>query len=386
MIYRVSPIRSERLAAALLLAAASTGLLLANSPLSAAAFAVRDVEFGPPGLTLSAADWISEGLLALFFFSAAIELKFELTRGELASPAKAMRPAVAAVFGVAAPALIYLAVAGRSGYAEGWPIPTATDIAFALGILSLFGRGLPSRIRAFLLALAILDDLIAITLIAAFFTRDLDVAALGGGALAVAGVAVVSRIRRRWAVPLVIVLALAAWWLVHASGVHSTIAGVAVGLALPGRLGMRVRHAIEPGINGVVLPLFALSAAMVAVPPVSPPELTAPFWAILVALPVGKMVGIGVGGWLGTALEQRRLRPQISPFALVTVGALGGIGFTVSLLMNELAFAGQEQVRSEGILAVLIGSGVSMIIASALVAALRRRMRASAPGASADGG
>jgi len=215
-------------------------------------------------------------------------------------------------------------------------------------------------------------------LIAVFFTRGLDVLALSGGAVAIAGIAAVARIRRRWSAPIIIILALAAWWLVHESGVHPTIAGVAVGLVLPGRLGMRVRHAIEPGINGVVLPLFALSAAMVAIPRVSPAELSAPFWAILIALPVGKMLGIGIGGWLGTALDQRRLRPEISPFALVTVGALGGIGFTVSLLMNELAFAGQEGIRSEGTLAVLVGSAVSMIIASVLVAALRRRMRASA--------
>lgn len=380
MSHRAFPIRSERLAAALLVAAASAGLLLANSPLAPAAFSIRDLEFGPPGGRLSTGEWISAGLLALFFFSAAVELRFELTRGELASPAKAMRPAVAALLGVAVPALLYLAIAGGSGYAEGWPIPTATDIAFALGILALFGRGLPARIRAFLLALAILDDLIAITLIAVFFSRDLDLVALGAAAIAVGAVAAASRIRSRWAVPLVALLALAAWWLVRESGVHPTIAGVAVGLALPGARGLRVRHVLEPGINGVVLPLFALSAAMVQIPRVAPTSLSVPFWAILVALPVGKMIGIAVGGWLGTALDQRRLRPAISRFALVTVGALGGIGFTVSLLMNELAFTGQKEIRSEGTLAVLLGSCVSMVIASVLVTALRRRMATSSRG------
>lgn len=377
MVHRVSPFRSERLAAALLLLAAAVGLLLANSPAADAVLALRASHIGPPGLDLSVEHWISDGLLAVFFFAAAVELKHELSRGELDTPAKAVRPAIAAAFGVAAPALIYLAIAGRGGYGAGWPIPTATDIAFALGVLALFGRGLPSRIRAFLLALAVLDDLVAILLIALFFTTHLEPLPLLGAAVTVAGIAILGRVRSRWVVPALVLLALATWWLVHASGVHATIAGVAVGLALSSRVGMRARHALEPAVNGGILPLFALSAAAVTVPDIAPAELQAPFWAILVALPVGKVLGIGLGGWLGAALEQRRLRPELSPLALVTVGALGGIGFTVSLLMNELAFAGQTTVKSEGTLAVLAGSGISLVAASVLVTILRRRTTAA---------
>ena len=377
MPHRSSPFRSERLAAGLLLAAALTGLALANSPIADPVLAARAVEFGPSFLRLSGERWISDGLLAVFFFVAAIELKHELAHGELRSRARALRPAIAAGFGVAAPALLYLAVAGRSGYAEGWPIPTATDIAFALGVLALFGRGLPSRIRAFLLALAVLDDLIAIVLIAVFFTADFRPVPLLAGLVVVAAVGVLARVRSRAIVPALVLLGLIAWFLVHESGVHPTVAGVALGLVIPTRAGMRARHALEPTVNGVILPLFALSAAMVAVPRISPTELSAPFWAIVLALPVGKLLGIGIGGWLGSALEQRRIRPAVSPLALLTVGALGGVGFTVSLLMNELAFAGQS-VRAEGTLAVLVGSGISVVLASGLVIVLRRRHLAAA--------
>lgn len=368
-----SLLRSERPAAGILLLAAVIGLIVANTPAGAAVLTARAAVIGPPLARLSVGHWISDGLLAIFFFTAAVELMHELRHGELASPAKAMRPAVAAVLGVLVPAVLYLAIA-RGPFAPGWPIPTATDIAFALGILALFGRGLPSRIRAFLLALAVLDDLIAIVLIAVLFTRDLDVVPLIGAGVVVAAVAGLSRIRRRWIVPIVVLLGIAAWWLVHASGVHATIAGVALGLVVPSRAGMRARHHLEPWVNGAVLPLFALSAAMVAIPAVGAGGPAPPFWAILVALPVGKLVGIGLGGWLGAVLEQRRLRPAISPLALATVGALGGIGFTVALLMNELALAGTG-VGAEGTLGVLAGSAISAVAASVLVAILARRSR-----------
>lgn len=367
-----SPFRSERLAAGLLLAAAVAGLVLANTPAGPAVLPLRDAHLGP----LSVGHWISDGLLAVFFLVAAIELKHELLHGELNSPAKAVRPAIAALFGVAGPALIYLAIAGsHSDLATGWPIPTATDIAFALGVLALFGRGLPSRIRAFLLALAVLDDLVAILLIAVLFTRDLQLLPLAGAVVVVAAIAALSRLRRRWVVPVVAVLGIAAWWLVHDSGIHATIAGVAVGLVLPSRPAMWTRHHLEPWVNGVILPLFALSAALVAIPQVGAAGLSPAFWAIVVALPVGKLLGIGIGGWIGAAVEQRRLRPTISLLTLATVGALGGIGFTVSLLMDELAFAGDAAVRGEGTLAVLAGSGVALVAAAILVSLLARRER-----------
>jgi NhaA family Na+:H+ antiporter len=370
----VTVLRSERVAALVLLAAAVVGLVLANSPLAPGVLDLQHTELGP----LSIGHWISDGLLALFFFTAAVELKHELIHGELNSISKALRPAIAAVCGVAVPALLYLLVAGRD-YPDGWPIPTATDIAFALGVLALFGRGvIPHRIRVFLLALAVIDDLIAIVLIAVFFTTELDVGALVLSLVFVAAAALLSRVGKRWVVPLVVLCAIGAWWFMLQSGVHATIAGVLVGLAISLRPAERTRHILEPGINGVVLPLFALSAALVAIPQVGIAGLSTPFWGIVLALPVGKVVGIVFGGWIGTALDQRTRKPDISTLALFTVGALGGIGFTVSLLMNELAFANADEVRAEGTLAVLIGSAVSIAASGVLVSLLARRFRARA--------
>ncbi|MDM4761397.1 Na+/H+ antiporter NhaA [Galbitalea sp. SE-J8] len=373
-------LRSERLAAVVLVAAALVGLALANSPLATGFAAVLHARWGPvPGLELSTEHWISDGLLAAFFLVAAIELKHELARGELSSPAKAARPLIAAVCGVATPALVYLAIAGPAGFGAGWPIPTATDVAFALGVLALVGRGLPSRIRVFLLALAVIDDLIAIVLIAVFFTAAVDLVSLALAVVCVIGFGVLVRIPEFWVQPISVALAGLAWWFVLQSGVHATIAGVALGLALPVASGGRLRHALEPWVNGVVLPLFALAAAAVAIPAVSPGQLSPVFWAVLVALPVGKIVGIGIGGWVGAVVEQRRWRGP-SPLELAALGALGGIGFTVSLLMNELAFRGREELATEGTLAVLAGSAVSVVAASVLVSLLSRRHRARAAG------
>jgi Na+:H+ antiporter, NhaA family len=369
-----SPFRSERLAAGVLLVAAIAGLVLANSPVGPAIVALEETELGPALAHLSVEHWISDGLLAVFFLVAAIELKHELRHGELDSPSKALRPAIAAAFGVAVPAAIYLTIA-HGDLARGWPVPTATDIAFALGVLALFGRGLPSRIRAFLLALAVLDDLVAIVLIAVLFTNHLEIWPLLGAAVAIAAIAVLGRVRRRWMVPIVIVLGLLAWWLVHEAGVHATIAGVATGLVLPSSAGMAARHHLEPWVNGVVLPLFAFSAAVVPIAGAGDGGLSPVFWAVLVALPVGKLVGIVLGGWIGNAIDRRSGRPGLPRLALVTVGALGGVGFTVSLLMNDLAFESHDAVRSQGTLAVLAASAVAIVASSILVAVLARRMR-----------
>ncbi|SEI03835.1 MULTISPECIES: Na+/H+ antiporter NhaA [unclassified Leifsonia] len=375
----MSIIRSERTAAGLLLGAAALGLLLANTPVGPGLLDLQHSRLGGGALALSVGHWISDGLLAIFFFIVAVELKHELVAGELNSVQKAIHPAIAAVAGVIVPAGLYLAVTAGTGQQQGWPIPTATDIAFALGVLAVFGRGLPNRLRVFLLALAVLDDLIAILIIAIFFTTNPNVLELVLAAITVALFGVLSRMLRgrlRWPLGvLMVLLALLSWWLVHDSGVHATIAGVALGLAMARRPAGRVTHALEPWSNAVVLPLFAFSAALVPIPSVAPSQLSPAFWAILVALPVGKLVGITLGGWLGSFAGRRQDRGRISPFALLTVAALGGIGFTVSLLMNELAFAGSAEVRAEGTLAVLLGSGVAIVVSGILVSALARRNR-----------
>ena len=380
----MSLLRSERVAAVLLLVAAALGLIAANSPVGGALMRVQELHWGIPaiGLDLSVGHWISDGLLAVFFFVVAVELKNELTVGQLNSVSKAIRPAIAALGGVIVPALIYLAVTAGSGYSGGWPIPTATDIAFALGVLAVFGKGIPSRLRIFILALAILDDIVAIVIIALFFTKDANLLFL---AIAVVGVALFALLSRflgsRMRVPVAIAMLLVAlltWYFVYESGVHATIAGVALGLAMLRKPGMRTRHALEPFTNGGILPLFAFSAALVAIPQVSIGELKAPFWGILIALPVGKLIGIGVGGWLAGLVGPKGSRPVLTFQGLVTAGALGGVGFTVSLLMNELAFARRPEVADEGTLAVLLGSVISIVVSGILVsrlAAYYRRLR-----------
>ncbi|QAY60898.1 Na+/H+ antiporter NhaA [Microbacterium protaetiae] len=370
------PLRSPRLAAVLLLVAAGCGLALANSPASSVAFAVQHFSFGPAGtpFALDIGAWIADGLLTLFFFTVAVELQFELTAGQLRSARNALLPAIAAAGGVLVPIVVYLAVAAPSGLGRGWPVPTATDIAFALGVLAVFGRGLPARVRVFLLALAILDDIIGIVFIAVLFARDVNVGMLLLALVLVVAFGVLSRALggrgARAIVAAMIVLAIGAWAAMLASGVHATIAGVLLGLAASQRPGMRVAHVLEPWVNGVVLPLFALSAALVTIPRTG--SLSPVFWGIAIALPVGKLIGI-----TGTALlAQRVLRVAPSDrirFAdLLAAAALGGIGFTVSLLLAGLAFADAPELRDQAVLGVLCGSLTALVV-SAFVVSWRAR-------------
>jgi NhaA family Na+:H+ antiporter len=367
----VNLLRSARFPAVVLLCAAALGLVIANSPLGTATQALMGTYLGIPGVfELSIQHWIADGLLAIFFFVVAVELKYELTAGQLDTPRKAIQPAIAAAGGVIVPIAIFAVIAGGSDAARGWPIPTATDIAFALGVLAVFGRGLPSGVRIFLLALAILDDVVGIVFIAVLFTTDVNIGLLIAGALLVVVFAVLSRfLGTKARVPVVIalvVVAIAAWVAVYLSGVHATIAGVALGLAMVQKPALVVRHVIEPWVNAVVLPLFAFAAALVVIPSVSPTELSPGFWGVLVALPVGKIIGITLFGWIA----QRVARGETPPLAigdLLAAGALGGIGFTVSLLLSELAFSAAPLLRDQATLGVLAGSAVSLVAAAILV-------------------
>ncbi len=382
-------LRSERWSAALLLTAAVLGLLVANLSFGRGLIEVKNAHLDLPwlGLDLSAGHWISDGLLAVFFFIVAVELKRELVVGELNSLSKALLPAIAAVGGVVVPAAIFLAFTAGTETAEGWPIPTATDIAFALGVLAVFGRFIPTRVRVFLLALAVLDDLIAILIIAFFFTTDADFASLGFAAIAIVLFGVVSRVlkprsawilsrRPQWPITVALVaLWIVAWYFVYQSGVHATIAGVALGLVMARRPGGRAALALEPVSNGVILPLFAFTAAMVPIPQVSPSELDPAFWGIALALPVGKLIGILLAGGLGGLVVRRSSGTPLTLRDLAVVGALGGIGFTVSLLMNELAFADLPGVIDQGTLAVLLGSGLAIVVSIVALTLQSRRYR-----------
>ncbi|GAA1940000.1 Na+/H+ antiporter NhaA [Microbacterium aoyamense] len=366
-------LRSDRFPAIVLLAAAALGLVVANTAAGTVVDDAMHVYLGIPGFfELSIEHWIKDGLLAVFFFVVAVELQFELTAGELNSARKAMQPAIAAAGGVVVPIAIFLAFSWGTDSANGWPIPTATDIAFALGVLAVFGKGLPSALRIFLLALAILDDIVGIVFIAVLFTNGVDIGMLALAAVGVVAFGILSRqLDGRGRVPIMIaliVVAVVTWALVYKSGVHATIAGVALGLAMAQQPALRTRHALEPWVNGVILPLFAFSAALVVIPSVSPSQLQPAFWGIVVALPVGKIIGISLFGWLSLRIgHDRTTAPALRFGDLLAAGALGGIGFTVSLLLSELAFSGEPLLRDEAILGVLTGSVISLVLAGILV-------------------
>lgn len=377
---RKSIFRSERYAAISLALAAAVGLFLANSVAGPGLIELTDTHVGFPvlGLDLSLKHWVTDGLLAIFFFLIAIELRHELTVGELNSWQHALAPGVAALGGVIAPIAVYLAIT-RGDFSQGWPIPTATDIAFALGLIALIGKGLPTRIRAFLLALAVIDDLIAILIIAVFFSSNLDFIALGMAVFAVylfRFIGCRAKLPNTIRVVLYILIGIAAWYFTLISGVHATIAGVALGLVMNPSHAKTAAHALEPTNNAVILPLFALISAMVLIPAVGISELSSAFWGITIALPVGKIIGIFVAGSLVAWFIHRKARAKterqalatlITGWDLLTVAAVGGIGFTVSLLMNELAFTGNVAIANESVLAVLTGSAIAVVLGGSLV-------------------
>lgn len=365
----------------MLLLAAALALILANSPLSEGYLAVKDHYLGIdlPGdwtLRMSVGHWAADGLLALFFLVVGIELKRELVLGELRNPAAAALPIVAAVGGVVVPALIYVILVGaRGGDLNGWAVPMATDIAFALGVLAVIGRRLPSALRTFLLTLAIVDDLIAIVIIAVFFASGLNLVAMLG---ALAGLVLFWLLHHRgvrgWYV--YVPLALLIWALMYNSGVHATIAGVAIGMLL--RTTSRadeehapaehVAHLLHPWSAGLAVPVFALFAAGVAV---SGDTLTAlgrepESLGIVVGLVLGKVIGIFGASRLVVASTRARLSPSLRWPDVFGVSMLAGIGFTVSLLIADLAFAdpaAAEQVKAAVLLgSLLAGAGACVVL------------------------
>ena len=388
-------LRTETVGGALLLTAAVAALLWANSPWHGSYDALHDLRLGPSALhlDLTLAAWASDGLLALFFFVAGLELKREVLVGDLRSPARAALPVAAALCGVAAPALVYAAsvtVLGGSGEAlRGWAVPTATDIAFALAALAVIGTHLPSALRSFLLTLAVVDDLVAITIIAVFYTRELDLAALALALVPLAAFAWLAqrRVTRWW---LLLPLSVATWALVHASGVHATVAGVLLGLVVPVRprasvpristhdadvdVAERFEHRMRPLSAGVAVPVFALFAAGVRVVGGGLGDSVADEAAVAVvaALVLGKFVGVFGGTWVFARFTRAELDEDLSWWDVVGLALLGGIGFTVSLLVSELAF-GSGTPRDEHVrLAVLVGSVLSVVLATVV---LRTRNR-----------
>jgi NhaA family Na+:H+ antiporter len=380
-------LQSETTGGALLIGAALIGLLLANGPLSSAFQSIATTKIGIDALDLNMTiqKWTADALLAIFFFVIGCELKHELVVGTLSKPRQAVLPVAAALGGMAVPALLYVAISrgGAADAVNGWGIPMATDIAFALAVLAVLGRGLPSGVRAFLLTLAIVDDLGAILVIALFYSAGLSLEWIAVSALLLALFALAQR--QRITSPLIYVpLALAVWYAVHAAGVHATIAGVALGLLMrvkkdPGESDAPVDRAtarFHPISAVVAVPLFALFAAAVDLRSIdlgaviSSPILL----GVVVGLVVGKPVGIILAARLATALGAR-LSPGVQWIDIALIGALAGIGFTVSLLISELAFTSETSL-SAAKLGVLIASIAAVVVSGALLA-VRKGQRTS---------
>ncbi|MGW0534234.1 Na+/H+ antiporter NhaA [Streptomyces sp. NPDC003032] len=372
-------LRAETVGGVLLLVAAVTALIWANTA-GGSYESVRGFHLGPAslGLDLSLQHWAADGLLAVFFFVAGIELKRELVAGDLRDPRAAALPVVAALCGMAAPALVYvLTNTVGGGSMDGWAVPTATDIAFALAVLAVIGTSLPSALRAFLLTLAVVDDLFAILIIAVFFTSDLNFAALGGAVLGLAVFWLLLRKRvRGWYI--YVPLALAIWGLMYNSGIHATVAGVAMGLMLrchkeddserhsPGE---HIEHLVRPFSAGLAVPLFALFSAGVSISGgalgdvFTKPETL----GVVLGLVVGKAVGIFGGTWLAARFTKAELNDDLAWPDVFAVASLAGIGFTVSLLIGELAFTEDPLLTDEIKAAVLTGSLIAAVLSGILL-------------------
>lgn len=353
--------KSERSAALLLLSAAILGLVIANSPLGPYLLDFKFSYFGFEALNLklTVEHWVSDLALATFFLVAGLELKYELSIGVLSRFSTALVPVLAGVGGIVVPALIYTAFNWGTDYMVGWPIPTATDIAFALGVLAIFGRGLPKSARIFLLALAIFDDLVAITIIAIFYTTDVALEWLFAAALILAAHAIAERIPKLPINWIRVVSFLLIWYAVYQSGVHATIAGVALGLIIPATKAHSLVGKIQPWTNTVALPLFAFFAVAIVLPTFAG-EISSVFAGIAIALPVGKIVGITVFAIIANAIAKQDARLPLKVWDFAAVSGLAGIGFTVSLLMTNLAFESIPEIRAEATLAVIIGSLISL--------------------------
>lgn len=365
-------LRQETIGGGVVLAAAVIAVLWANSPVSEAYDAVRHFQLGP----LDLQHWAADGALTLFFYIAGLELKREFLVGSLSRPADALVPVVAALCGVMVPAAIYVAVnlTSDDGRLSGWAIPAATDIAFALAVLAVVGSALPTSLRAFLLTLAVVDDLIVIMIIAFFYTSGLDLTPLLIAAAGLVVFAILQKIRGEswlWYVP----LAIGIWWFTHESGIHATIAGVAMGLLTrvipdPGEEkspAERLEHTLTPYSAGLAVPFFALMSAGVAVEGGADLFRDPVVIGVVLGLMLGKPIGVMGGAWLVTRLTRAELNEDLSWRDIAGVAVLAGVGFTVALLVAELSFAGPEAEAAKT--AVLIGS----VLASAIAAVLLRR-------------
>ncbi|MFF5210000.1 Na+/H+ antiporter NhaA [Streptosporangium sp. NPDC000396] len=376
-------LRAETIGGVIMLLATVAALIWANVS-NASYEAVRTATFGPESLHLNLElyKWAQNGLLTIFFFIAGIEVKEEFVHGELANLRKAALPVFAAIAGMVMPALIYLVVSrGAPDASRGWAIPTATDIAFALAVLAVTASAMPAALRAFLLTSAVVDDLGAITIIAVFFTRHLNLLAL------LAGVAVIAlygllQARRVRGLQFYLPLAVLAWYLVEVSGVHATVAGVALGLMTRVHSGPdeerspaeRADHYIRPLSAGFAVPVFAFLSAGVLISTDSLRTMLTDrvVLGVIAGLLVGKFLGVFGGAWLAVRLGLAKLSEELHWRDMAAVSILAGIGFTVSLLIGDLAYGDDPERVNLVTTGVLTASLTASVLAAVL---LRVRVR-----------
>ena len=394
-------LRKETIGGILLVIAAVVALIWANSPVSESYFALRDFKIGyePWHLELSLGAWAADGLLAVFFFLVGLELKREMVAGDLRQISKAVVPVAAAVGGVVVPALIYAAINwGNPETISGWAIPTATDIAFAVAVLAVIGSHLPTPLRIFLLTLAVVDDLMAITIIALFYTSEINTTALLLTLIPLGLYAFLAQKYRRFfglnlsaAWFILLPLGFAAWALLHASGIHATVAGVALAFTIPvlhskkhGKhsegpgLAETFEHRFRPISAGFAVPVFAFFSAGVFVGGIEGlrSALTDPVAiGIIVALVLGKPIGILTATFLTSKFTKATLDPELKWVDLLGVSLLAGIGFTVSLLVGELSFGLGSPANDHAKVAILTASILAAVLASILLGSRNRQYR-----------
>ena len=361
-------LRLETVGGAFVLVAAAIALVWANTPFADSYQAFREFQVGP----LDLEHWAADGALALFFFVAGLELKREFLVGSLRRPSDAMVPIVAALCGVAVPALIFTVANLNSGNLHGWAIPAATDIAFALAVLAVVGSALPAQLRAFLLTLAVVDDLVVIVIIAAFYTERINAPSLVAAVGLLAVYAALQRLRLRSSL-VYLPIVLGCWWFMHESGIHATVAGVALGVltrVLPDETEQRspaerLEHRLVPLSAGVAVPFFALLAAGVSIGGEASFFTDPIVLGVTLGLVVGKPVGVLGGAWVVTRFTRAELNEQIGWRDMLGVGVLAGVGFTVALLVADLSFDGAMAETAKT--AVLLGSLVAAGLAGAVL-------------------
>ncbi len=365
-----------------LMAAAALALVIANSPWGSAYVAVLETRFGfaigPLHLRETTLHWINDGLMAVFFLLVGLEIKREVLDGQLSRPSKVILPGVAALAGVAAPALIYLAFnAGLPASRAGWAIPSATDIAFALGVLALLGPRVPSSLKIFLTAIAIMDDLAAIVIIALFYTAQVHLLFLAGAGAVIGALLALNRLRVMVLWPYLIG-GVILWWLVLESGVHATLAGVALAMLIPLRKSPaspddrasplhRLEHALHKPVAFLIVPLFGFANAGLSFAGLSPAAALDPVpLGVALGLFFGKQVGIFLTAMAIVRLGWADMPRDATAAQLYGVSVLCGIGFTMSLFIGNLAFADPHLI-DETKIGVLIGSVASALLGMAIL-------------------